>query len=126
MPDSLPALSVAACAADGVTRFINVGQARIKETDRIAVMREELLKMGADVTEREDGLTITGGKLRGANVSGHDDHRVVMALALAGLIAEGETVVDTAEAAGVTYPSFAEDFKKLGAKIEIISTDKKT
>jgi 3-phosphoshikimate 1-carboxyvinyltransferase len=49
-----------------------------------------------------------------------------MALALAGLIAEGETVVDTAEAAGVTYPSFAEDFKKLGAKIEIISTDKKT
>lgn len=122
MPDALPALSVVACAAEGETHFVNVAQARIKETDRIAVMREELSKMGAVVTERDDGLCVRGGKLRGAAVSGRDDHRVVMALALAGMIAEGETVIDTAEAAAVTYPGFARDFASIGARIESFGT----
>ena len=120
MPDTLPALSVVACAAEGETRFINVAQARIKETDRIAVMKEELAKMGAAVTEHEDGLTIRHSELKGTQVSGRDDHRVVMALALAGMIAQGETVIDTAEAAAVTYPGFVEDFRKIGAEIETI------
>jgi 3-phosphoshikimate 1-carboxyvinyltransferase len=120
MPDALPALSVVACTAAGETRFVNVAQARIKETDRIAVMREELAKMGASVTEHRDGLTIRQSRLKGAAVSGHDDHRVVMALAIAGMIAEGETVIDTAEAAAVTYPGFAEDFRAVGAQIDII------
>ena len=120
MPDALPALSVVACAAQGETRFINVAQARIKETDRIAVMKQGLSKMGAAVTEHEDGLTVRQSALKGAAVSGHDDHRVVMALALAGMIAEGETTIDTAEAAAVTYPTFVEDFRAIGAKIEII------
>jgi 3-phosphoshikimate 1-carboxyvinyltransferase len=120
MPDALPALAVAACSATGTTQFVNVAQARIKETDRIAVMRGELAKMGAQVTERSDGLTVTASPLKGAHVNGHDDHRVVMALALAGMIAEGETVIDTAEAAGVTYPAFVEDFRALGAEIEAV------
>jgi 3-phosphoshikimate 1-carboxyvinyltransferase len=120
MPDALPALSVAACAAEGETRFVNVAQSRIKETDRIAVMKKELSKMGAAVTEHKDGLTIRHSRLKGAKVNGHDDHRVVMALAIAGMIAEGETVIDTAEAAEVTYPTFVEDFRKIGAKIEVI------
>jgi 3-phosphoshikimate 1-carboxyvinyltransferase len=120
MPDALPAISVAACAAKGTTTIVNVAHARDKETDRITVMREELLKMGAIVTEQQDGLTIQGGPLKGAMVHGHDDHRVVMALALAGMIATGETVIDTAEAAAVTYPSFVDDFKKIGADITII------
>jgi 3-phosphoshikimate 1-carboxyvinyltransferase len=120
MPDALPALAIVACAAEGETRFVNVAQARIKETDRIAVMKEELAKMGAAVTEHEDGLTIRHSALKGKQVSGHDDHRVVMALALAGMIAEGETVIDTAEAAAVTYPTFVEDFRKIGAKIETL------
>ena len=119
MPDALPALSVAACFAQGETRFVNVAQARIKETDRIAVMKEELSKMGAAVREHKDGLTIRHSRLTGAKVNGHDDHRVVMALAIAGMIAEGETIIDTAEAAAVTYPSFAEDFRACGAKIDI-------
>ena len=118
MPDALPAIAVTACMADGETHIVNVAHARIKETDRIKVMAQELAKMGVDITEREDGLLIRGGKLRGAKVNGHDDHRVVMALVLAGLYADGETTIDTAEAAEVTYPSFAEDFRKLGAKIE--------
>jgi len=120
MPDALPALAVLACAAQGETQFINVGQARIKETDRIAVMREELSKMGADITEQPDGLIVRQSNLKGAHVNGHDDHRVVMALSLAAMIAQGETVIDTAEAADVTYPSFVDDFSKIGANITII------
>jgi 3-phosphoshikimate 1-carboxyvinyltransferase len=120
MPDALPALSVLACAAKGETRFINVQQARIKETDRIAVMCEELSKMGAFIEERPDGLIIKKSKLSGAVVNGHDDHRIVMALALAGMIADGETVIEAAEAADVTYPSFVNDFTKIGANIQII------
>jgi 3-phosphoshikimate 1-carboxyvinyltransferase len=120
MPDSLPAIAVAASTAKGETHIVNVAHARIKETDRITVMARELAKMGADITEREDGLVIRGGKLRGAQVQGHDDHRIVMALALAGMNSEGETIIDTAEAAEVTYPSFAEDFRKLGARIETV------
>jgi 3-phosphoshikimate 1-carboxyvinyltransferase len=120
MPDSLPAISVLSCTLGGETRIVNVGHARIKETDRIVVMREELTKMGASVTETADGLIIRKSKLHGAEVSGRDDHRVVMALALAGCVAKGETVIDTAEAAAVTYPSFVDDFRALGANIERI------
>ena len=117
MPDALPAFSVFGTVADGETRIVNVKQARIKETDRIAVMATELAKMGADITEREDGLVIRKSSLKGCRVNGHDDHRVVMSLAIAGMIAEGETIIETAESAAVTYPSFFDDFKKLGADI---------
>jgi 3-phosphoshikimate 1-carboxyvinyltransferase len=120
MPDALPALSVLACASEGTTSIVNVAQARIKETDRITVMRKELCKMGADITERPDGLVIKQSNLHGAVVHGHDDHRVVMSLALAGMIAKGETIIDTAEAADVTYPTFVDDFRKLGANIEVV------
>lgn len=120
MPDALPALSVLACVSSGTTSIVNVAQARIKETDRIKVMTTELSKMGADITERPDGLTINSSRLHGALVNGHDDHRVVMALALAGMVADGETIIETAEAAEVTYPTFVEDFRAIGANIEVI------
>lgn len=121
MPDALPAISVAACMADGATSIINVAHARDKETDRIRVMREELAKMGASITEQKDGLTIQKSALKGTLVNGHDDHRVVMALALAGMVAEGETIIETAESAAVTYSGFVEDFKKIGADITTIN-----
>ncbi len=117
IPDSLPALAVAACAARGETKLVNVPQARVKETDRIAVMCAELKKMGADVTELEDGLAIRGSALRGCRVHGHGDHRIVMALSVAGLIADGETRVDTAESVAVTFPEFYDLMKKSGAGI---------
>ncbi|MBD3393055.1 MAG: 3-phosphoshikimate 1-carboxyvinyltransferase [Chitinivibrionales bacterium] len=120
MPDALPALSVLACTAHGTTSIVNVKQARIKETDRIRVMTHELSKMGAAIEERDDGVNVNPSRLHGARVNGHHDHRVVMGLALAGMIAEGETIVDTAEAAAVTYPSFVEDFRALGANIEVM------
>jgi 3-phosphoshikimate 1-carboxyvinyltransferase len=118
MPDALPAFSVLGCVAEGETRIANVKQARIKETDRIQVMAAELSKMEADIEEREDGLVIRKSKLTGCSVKGHDDHRVVMALALAGMVSEGETIIDTAESAAVTYPGFVNSFVSIGANIE--------
>ena len=120
MPDALPAFAVLATAAEGETKIVNTQQARIKETDRISVMCDELTKMGADIQERPDGLVIQKSNLKGAVVNGHDDHRVVMALALAGMVASGETIIETAEAASVTYESFLRDFKNIGADIEIV------
>lgn len=117
MPDALPALAVLGTVAEGETRLVNVAQARIKETDRITVMCAELSKMGADIEEIPDGLIIRKSKLTGAEVHGHDDHRIVMALSLAGMIADGITTVDTVEAAAVTYPTFDKDFIALGANI---------
>ncbi len=118
-PDALPALAVIACAAEGKTVLDNVAHARIKETDRISVMASQLRKMGARVEEKRDGLIIYHSRLKGTVVDGHHDHRVVMALTLAGLIAEGLTVVSTAEAAGVTFPGFFEMLQQLGAKVEL-------
>jgi 3-phosphoshikimate 1-carboxyvinyltransferase len=115
IPDSLPALSVTATFASSEVRLVNVPQARLKETDRIAVMREELSRMGAKITEREDGLIIQPSKLKGCTVQGHDDHRVVMSLALAALRSEGETFIDGAEAAAVTFPDFFDILSRLGA-----------
>jgi len=120
IPDALPALAVAGCFARGETRLINVPQARLKETDRIAVMRSELSKMGADIEEKPDGLVIRGGGLKGALLRGHGDHRVVMALSVAGMAAVGETAIDTAESAAVTFPAFGELMSSLGADIELL------
>ncbi len=119
-PDALPSMAVAGCFAKGTTRLLNVDQARLKECDRINAAVNELSKMGASIEELPDGMVIHESKLTGAHVNGYDDHRMVMALAVAGLAASGETVVDTAEAAGVTYPSFFEDMKTIGALIEQI------
>ncbi|MGE5559086.1 MAG: 3-phosphoshikimate 1-carboxyvinyltransferase [Bacillota bacterium] len=122
-PDALPALAVTACFAKGKTKLYNVAQARLKETDRIAVMKENLTAMGAAVCEFPEGLTIEGCGLKGAEVRGFGDHRVVMAMALAGLAAEGETVVDTAEAVQVTFPDFVELMRNAGAKMESLIPD---
>jgi len=119
-PDALPAMAVAACFAKGTTRLLNVPQARLKECDRIAASACELKKMGARIEELRDGLVIHHSPLKGAEVHGYDDHRMVMALCIAGLAAEGVTTVDTAESAGVTYPSFVSDMKMLGARIETL------
>jgi 3-phosphoshikimate 1-carboxyvinyltransferase len=120
IPDALPAMAVAGCFAKGETRLVNVPQARLKETDRIHVMCTELEKMGAHVEELPDGLVVRQSKLKGCEVCGHYDHRVVMALAVAGLNIDGETVIDTAEAINVTFPDFIEHIKACGGKIEIV------
>jgi 3-phosphoshikimate 1-carboxyvinyltransferase len=121
IPDALPAMSVAACFAEGETRLHNVVQARYKETDRIACMYKELSAMGADIEELEDGLVIRKSKLKACdNLHGYADHRIVMALSVAGLCCEGETVVDTSEAAAVTFPNFQDLIRQCGGMIENI------
>ena len=106
-PDALPILAVTGSFASGTTRLLNVPQARIKETDRIEVMAKELSRLGADITELEDGLVIQGvEKLSGGIVEGHGDHRVIMSLAVAGLCTETPLTITEAEAASVTFPTF--------------------
>jgi 3-phosphoshikimate 1-carboxyvinyltransferase len=108
-PDLLPVAAVLGAYAQGETVLVNAAHARIKETDRIAVMAGELGKLGAAVEERPDGLVINkGGGLRGGKVDGHGDHRVVMALAVAALGAAGPVEIEGAESAAVTYPAFPE------------------
>ena len=116
-PDALPAMAVTACFAKGETRLVNVPQARLKETDRLAVMRETLQTMGGEVEELKDGLVIRGRPLKGARVDGHGDHRVVMALAVAGLAAEGRTTISTAESVAVTFPNFVDLMQGCGARM---------
>ncbi len=119
-PDLVPTVAVIGALAKGKTVIKNVKHARFKETDRLHAPAVELSKMGAKIAELEDGLVITGvERLKGAKVHGYDDHRMVMSLALAGLCADGETEVDTAESLDVSFPNFAEVFKKLGAKMEL-------
>ncbi|HMK45199.1 MAG TPA: 3-phosphoshikimate 1-carboxyvinyltransferase [Methanocella sp.] len=117
-PDLVPTLSVMAACARGTTNINNAEHVRYKETDRLRAMAAELTKMGVDVEERQDGLTINGGTLKGAAVEGYDDHRIVMALAIAGLMAEGTTTITNAESVGISYPAFFADMKKLGATVE--------
>jgi 3-phosphoshikimate 1-carboxyvinyltransferase len=117
MPDALPAMAVAAAMARGRSRLFNVAHARIKETDRIAGMAKELTKMGIGCEELPDGLVVHGGSLKGAELCGYGDHRIVMALAVAGLVAKGTTVVDSAEAVAVTFPNFVELMTNIGANI---------
>ena len=118
-PDTLPMMAVLACFARGTTRLTNVPQARIKETDRIAVMKHELERLGAHIEELADGLVIEQADLEGADVDGHGDHRVVMALAIAGTMAPGRTVVHGCEAAAVTFPAFVDTLVKLGGRVRI-------
>ena len=118
-PDALPAMAVTAAFAEGQTRLLNVPQARGKETDRIKCMTEELKKMDVDVEELSDGLIIRHSKPKPAQLDGRSDHRIVMALSLAGLCLEGQCSIDTAEAISVTFPDYVELMKSIGADMKV-------
>jgi 3-phosphoshikimate 1-carboxyvinyltransferase len=120
-PDALPAMAVTAAFAEGTTRLTNVPQARGKETDRIKCMAEELKKLDVDVEELPDGLIISGGRPKPAELHGWADHRIVMALSLAGLNLEGQCTVDTAEAISVTFPNYVELMKGINANMELVN-----
>jgi 3-phosphoshikimate 1-carboxyvinyltransferase len=105
--DEYPVLAVAAVLAEGVTRISGVKELRFKESDRIATMTEGLRRLGAAVEEREDGMTIRGGKpLEAASVKTYGDHRIAMALAVAGLSARGGIQIDDAECVDISFPTF--------------------
>ena len=123
IPDLLPALAVIATQAVGKTEIFNVKQARIKEADRIRSMTEGLKRMGAKIEEHIDGMTIYQSDLNGTIVKGYADHRTVMALTIAGMLADGETVITDGEAITKTYPGFVEAMKALGARIDFKKID---
>jgi len=113
--DEVPALAVAACLAEGETVVRDAGELRVKESDRIRATAGELRRLGARIQELPDGMVIHGvGRLRGAACGSHGDHRLAMALAVAGLLAAGETTVRGAEAAAVSYSSFWNDLDRVG------------
>jgi 3-phosphoshikimate 1-carboxyvinyltransferase len=112
--DEYPILAVAAAAADGQTAISGVKELRYKESDRISAMAEGLRSLGAAVEERQDGMTIEGGKpLRGGNVKSYGDHRVAMALAIGGLASEGGIEIDDADCVNISFPSFFELLDKI-------------
>jgi 3-phosphoshikimate 1-carboxyvinyltransferase len=121
-PDLVPTVSVLAAVAEGTSRIENAEHVRYKETDRLQALATELPKLGVKLKEERDSLTITGGKLHGASVHGWDDHRIVMALSIAGMVA-GNTTVDTTESVSISYPEFFKDMRSLGAKIKDISEE---
>ena len=107
--DEIPVLAVAAAFARGRTEIRDAAELRVKETDRIAAMARNLETLGADVDVFDDGLAVTGGRtLIGATVDSYGDHRIAMAMAVAGLGADGETVIEGAECAAVSFPDFWE------------------
>jgi len=119
-PDSIPILSVLGCYAEGETRLYNIESSRIKETDRPLIMQRELGKMGADIELTDTELIIRQSPLKGCETKSYRDHRIAMALCIAGLIAEGETIVDHVDSAAISYPGFDSSLKTLGAEVTYI------
>ncbi|MGB9640018.1 MAG: 3-phosphoshikimate 1-carboxyvinyltransferase, partial [Anaerolineales bacterium] len=118
MIDEFPILGVAAALADGETIVTQAEELRYKESDRIAMLCQELIKIGVDVTELSDGFRINGkGKIRGGEVEAHGDHRLAMALMVAGLAAENPILVHGAEVVHESLPEFIPLMRSLGANI---------
>jgi 3-phosphoshikimate 1-carboxyvinyltransferase len=115
--DEIPVIAVAATQAKGKTVIKEARELRVKESDRIASLCEELRKMGAVIEELEDGMIIYGPTpLNGATVKSHGDHRIAMSLAVAGLIAEGETVIEDSDCISISYPRFEETLSSIIGK----------
>lgn len=125
IPDTVPALAVAAAYANGRTEIIGGERLRFKESDRIESVVSNLKRLGADVTETSDGMIINGGKkLKGAELLGYNDHRIVMAFSIAALFAGGETIITEANSINKTYPSFFEDYNRIGGQANVFNNRK--
>lgn len=112
--DEIPAIAILACFAEGETIIKDATELKVKESNRIDVMVDNLKKMGADIEATEDGMIIRGGRpLHGAVIDSHLDHRVAMSFAVAAMNAEGETEITGAECVDISYPGFYEDMRKL-------------
>lgn len=112
--DEIPIIAVAATQAEGRTEIRDARELRVKESDRIATLSAELRKMGANIEELDDGMIIYGPtQLKGALVNSHGDHRIAMSLAVAALVAEGETVIENSESIAISYPSFEQTLKSI-------------
>lgn len=115
--DAVPILAVLGCFAKGITKLINIEVAKTKESDRLAVITGELRKMGANILEKDNELIINQSDLKGCRVKSHGDHRIALALAIAGLNAKGETIISGVDCVDKSYPMFAHSMSTLSGKV---------
>ncbi len=116
-PDLVPILTVLASLSEGETKIVNAKRLRIKECDRLHAITKELNKLGANIIELEDSLIISGvNELKGGEVDSHNDHRIVMALAIAATRARGNVIINNPSAVEKSYPNFFKDYFKLGGE----------
>jgi 3-phosphoshikimate 1-carboxyvinyltransferase len=115
--DELPILAVAATQAEGKTIIRDAQELRAKETDRLSAVSHHLKEMGANVRELYDGLEIEGGSpLKGTRLNSYGDHRIAMAFSVAGLFADGETIMEDTECVDTSYPGFEADLRMFQSK----------
>lgn len=119
-PDLLPPLAVMAAARSGKTEFVGGARLRIKESDRLATVASLLYNLGIAVTEHPEGLSVTGGSFTGGTVDGANDHRIVMAAAMAATRASAPVTILGAQAVSKSYPNFFEEFKRLGGSFDVL------
>jgi 3-phosphoshikimate 1-carboxyvinyltransferase len=116
-PDLFPPLAALACYCEGTTRLDGIGRLRHKESDRAAALEQELGRLGASIRTEGDTLAVMGGPLRGGTAASRGDHRIAMALAVAGLGAGGEVAIEDAQCVEKSYPRFFEDLAAVGGRI---------
>jgi 3-phosphoshikimate 1-carboxyvinyltransferase len=116
--DEFPMLFVAAACARGKTSFSGIGELRVKESDRIAVMAEGLRRLGVAVEESDDGAVIHGGTLAGGTVDSHRDHRVAMAFSIAATVADGPVLISDTDPVATSFPGFVDCLRDIGVKID--------
>jgi 3-phosphoshikimate 1-carboxyvinyltransferase len=120
-PDLFPIIAVLGSQANGTTEIVNAEHVRLKESDRIRSTTDFLKAMGANIEERRGGCVIRGPTpLIGMEVDSLDDHRILMAAAVAGLVAEGTTTITHGDCYKISYPFFMDDMKALGADVELV------
>lgn len=120
IPDLVPILSVKAALTPGTTRITGAARLRIKESDRLSAMAKNITALGGDIHILPDGLLIHGGTLKGGTVGGYNDHRIVMSMAIAATCCQNPVIITDAEAVNKSYPTFFEEFRRLGGVIDEI------
>ena len=119
IPDLVPVLAVTACFFNATTVFYNAARLKIKESDRLLSTAKLITDLGGCAVTTDDTLTVYGsGKLKGGTVDSFNDHRIVMAAAVAASQCESETVINGCEAVNKSYPTFFEEYKRLGGKVK--------
>ena len=121
--DEVPVLMIAAACAEGETTIRNAAELRVKESDRIHAMCEGLIRTGIAVEEFEDGMTVRGGPMTGAEIESFGDHRIAMSFAVAGLVARGRMQIRDVANVNTSFPEFAACFEKFSLQLEVNESD---
>lgn len=120
-PDLVPILAILGACADGATRILGASRLKFKESDRLRALHDGLKDLGVNVTETDDGLLIEGRRyFNNINLNGFNDHRIVMAFSIAAIKADGNICISEAESVSKSYPSFFEDYNKLGGRVNVL------